>query len=250
MNVFHTISTVGRGSFGLGPVALNLVKEQRALGADSRIWCLDREDERQWAADSGGLSISAIRGFPRTWPEMSGLSLEMERSAGREIHAGSLIHQHGIWTGLSRIPIHLKTQHQIPYVITPHGSLEKWALNKSSWKKRLALFAYENNNLHNAPCLHAVGENEVGDIRDFGLCNPVAVIQNGIPVDWIDSQGDGSAFRQQFGIQTGKRIALFLSRITPKKGLPMLLHTLCGIPEELKDWQLIIAGADEFGHRA
>ena len=84
---------------------------------------------------------------------------------------------------------------------------------------------------------------------DFGLKNPIAVIPNGIDADWLDVQGDAQAFRSQYGIPGDKRILLFLSRVTPKKGLPLLIEALVTIREQLTDWHLVIAGADEFNHQ-
>jgi glycosyltransferase involved in cell wall biosynthesis len=42
---------------------------------------------------------------------------------------------------------------------------------------------------------------------------------------------------------------LFLSRITPVKGLPLLIQALAEIKNRLNDWVLVIAGADEFNHK-
>jgi glycosyltransferase involved in cell wall biosynthesis len=126
--------------------------------------------------------------------------------------------------------------------------LHEWALKHSQLKKRLALFAYERQNLRKAACLHATSETEVTDFRDFGLSNPIAVIPNGASATWLDSHGDGHRFRQKYGIRSGRRILLFLSRITPKKGLPILLQALDRIRGDFSSWQLVIAGSDEFNH--
>lgn len=250
MNIIHITPSVGPGSFGLGPVALNLCREQIDLGKDSSIWCLDTESDIQWASSASVLSAGSIRSFPMTGPRILRLSLEMERTARRELLRDAIIHQHAIWTGVSRVTNMLRTDNGIPSVITPHGSLEKWALNQSWWKKQIVLALYEKNNLHHASCIHAVGENEIADCRDFGLSNPIAVIPNGISSEWLNSCGNGGAFRDQFGILAEKRVMLFLSRITPKKGLPMLLEVLHNLRKELTDWCVVIAGAGEFGHQA
>ena len=174
----------------------------------------------------------------------------MERIVKYEATNISIIHQHALWTGLSRVTTQLHERYGIPSIITPHGSLENWALKKSWWKKRIALKLYEKNNLFNASCLHAVGENEISDCRDFGLKNPIAVIPNGISADWLESEGDANVFRSKYDIPVDKRVLLFLSRITPKKGLPMLLEALNENRKQFADWHFVIAGSDEFGHQA
>jgi glycosyltransferase involved in cell wall biosynthesis len=97
-------------------------------------------------------------------------------------------------------------------------------------------------------CLHACSQQEVAGYRDFGLSNPVAIIPNGIGISWLQSEGSGSAFRKEFEIPESKRILLYLSRITPIKGLPMLMDAIGSIRQQFSDWALVIAGADEFGH--
>ncbi len=254
MRILHNIPIIGPGSFGLGQVVLNLVREQNGLGVSADIWCADTEAECGKALASSGLPTETIRRFSRSGSPIIGrtlcISLEMEKAASREAANISIVHQHIVWSGLSRVTNLLRDRYGIPTVITPHGSLEKWAFKKSGWKKKLALAFYEGRNLHRASCIHTVGEKEINDIREFGLRNPVAVIPNGISNDWLLSSGNPDAFRKLLDMPHDKRMLLFLSRITPIKGLPMFLEALQRIRHKLSEWQFVIAGADEFGHQA
>ena len=235
----------------MGPVALNLVREQGLLGCDTKIWCLDNEEDRRWAVVSSGMPDCKIKSFPRSWPKMLCYSGEMEKTAkSNAVCKDYIVHQHGIWIGLSRTTNIMREKNGASTVLTPHGSLQGWALKKSPWKKKLAVALYEGSNFKNASCFHAVSEPEVSDIRNFGLINPVAVIPNGISQQWLDSAGNAESFRKSFEISSGRRILLFLSRITPKKGLPMLLQSIHALKKDFSDWVLVIAGADEFGHKA
>ena len=220
------------------------------LGADAKIWCLDNKDERNWASKSVSLFGNRIRGFSVISPKKFGLSFQMERAAKFENNRDLVIHQHGIWTGISRVTNIMREMHRVPTIVAPHGSLEKWALAKSRWKKRIALSLYEKSNLNNASCLYACSNQEVGGFRDFGLKNPVAIIPNGISHSWIESSGDSNSFRLKFNLPPEKQVMLFLSRITPIKGLPLLMDALDVVRENLKNWLLVIAGSDEFSHKA
>jgi glycosyltransferase involved in cell wall biosynthesis len=180
---------------------------------------------------------------------MLGVSLIMERIATKQTVSDSVVHQHGIWTGISRVTKLMRKVNRTPAIVAPHGSLEQWALNKSLWKKRIALSLYEKNNLHSASCLHACSEQEVTGFRNFGLKNPIAVIPNGISHSWIKSSGDADAFRLKFNLPPEKHIMLFLSRISPVKGLPMLMEALNAVRQHLGDWFLLVAGSNEFNHQ-
>jgi glycosyltransferase involved in cell wall biosynthesis len=248
--VAHTVCRVGRRSNGLGAVAIHLSACQALAGCRSEVWCVDKEEEVRLSAEVHGLVHGHIRRFPCFGPEFLAYTPSMERAmrnaAGREF---SIVHQHGIWTGLSRVMANWRHAHNCPTVVAAHGSLDGFALKRSLWKKKIALAAYERTNLSRATCLHALSEMESRNYRDFGLRNPVAVIPNGISKSWIEAQATPEAFRRTHSLPTETKILLYLSRITPKKGLPMLLEALAGIKCATTDWRLVIAGKDEFDHQ-
>jgi glycosyltransferase involved in cell wall biosynthesis len=250
IRVLHILPGIGKEAHGVGQVALNLARTQNLVGCETQIWCLDDADQIQWAAESSGFPRHKITTFPVVGPHRLGYSLAMMSAATQASeNKFDIVHQHGIWTATSQVSNMLRQKHNMPLVIAPHGSLQRWALQKSRLKKQLALMAYERQNLSQSACLHATANSEVDDIRDFGLSNPVAVIPNGVSEDWLKSVGDSDRFRSTYKIPTGRRILFFLSRITPKKGLPMLLQAIEIAREAFSDWLLIIAGVDEFGHK-
>ena len=220
IRVLHVTASIGKESFGLGQVVVNLTKAEDDLTGNAQIWCLNSDDQIAWAINLPGLAREKVSGFPRLTPGRLGISRAMLAAARTNGGAFDVVHQHGIWTACSHVSNTLCRVHGIPTVVAPHGSLQKWALKRSPWKKRLALLAYERENLHQAACLHATAEAEIADFRDYGLANPIAVIPNGISTTWIASQGDGARFREQYGIPLDRRLLLFLSRITPKRGYP------------------------------
>jgi glycosyltransferase involved in cell wall biosynthesis len=86
-------------------------------------------------------------------------------------------------------------------------------------------------------CFHATALSEYEDIRRIGFAQPVAVIPNGIDIPEIVPT-------PQREIKT----LLFLGRIHPKKGLPLLLRSWQGISRRFLDWRLKIVGPDNAGH--
>lgn len=251
LKILHVTPSVGQGSTGVGAVALDLTRSQNDLGIESQIWCLGSNSDVQWASGLSGVRADRIRGFARTGLHILGLSLEMEKAAASiENHDVAVVHQHGMWSGVSRVTNFLRKAHGASTIIAPHGCLAQSALIRSRWKKKLALALYERSNLHGASCLHVVSESEMRACRDFGLFNPVAVIPNGVSPSWLSSRGDVGRFRRKFDIPADTRVLLFLSRVSPKKGLLMLLEAVHEIGNDFAGWQLVIAGADEFGHQA
>ena len=121
-------------------------------------------------------------------------------------------HIHGIWMYYSLVNYRYHCREHKPYIISPHGMLDSWALANSAWKKRLVGWVFEKKHLARASCLHALCTPELIAIRNFGLTNPVCIIPNGI--DLPERQGYVAPWEEEIA---GKKILLYLGRLAPEK---------------------------------
>jgi len=158
-----------------------------------------------------------------------------------------LLHLNGLWMYPSVACYRWASRRQIPYLVSPHGMLDPWAVRNSAWKKKAASWLYEHRNLRGAACLRALCEAEAAAIRAYGLKNPVCVIPNG--VDIPDGQAS-SAAPWQGALPEGVRVLLFLGRLHPKKNVANLLRAWARAEEaaESHGWRLVVAGWDQGGH--
>tara|TARA_B110001469_G_C9648771_1_gene329870 strand:+ start:11990 stop:13162 length:1173 start_codon:yes stop_codon:yes gene_type:complete len=157
----------------------------------------------------------------------------------------SIIHQHGIWRRDSRAVTRFSHKRNIPLVVAPRGMLEPWAINNSKWKKKLAWSAYQKRDLLRATAFHATAFSEAESIRALGFKQPIAVIPNGVELPQLPS-ATGCEDRKVEKLESKMKTALFLSRIHPKKGLPILLDAWKKLAPS--NWRLVIAGNDDGGH--
>lgn len=146
-----------------------------------------------------------------------------------------LFHGQAIWD----LPVHqmakLARRKNKPYVITPRGMLEPWSLSQKKWKKKIALWLYQNEDLRKASCLHATAVMEAQSFRKLGFTNPIAIIPNGVPIEEYKIK--------DFKTRTLNKKILFLSRIHEKKGLEFLILAWSQLPQELKKgWVIDIVG--------
>jgi poly(glycerol-phosphate) alpha-glucosyltransferase len=134
-----------------------------------------------------------------------------------------------------------------PYVISPHGMLDPWALANSPWKKRIAAGLFEHRHLAGAACLHALTAAEAASIRDYGLRNPICVIPSGVHVP-TGLAPAAPSWNEAVG--SGERVLLYLGRLHPKKGIGALLLAWSWMRSHpgARAWRLVIAGWDERGH--
>jgi|GEM_PF-101674 len=214
-------------------------------------------------ADKAAWSPLNVRAFSIRGPQHFGYAPGLKQTL-LELDE-DIIHTHGIWMYPSVVvrDWHRKTGR--PYLVSPHGMLDPWAVKNSAWKKKLALLFYEREHLQNAACLRALCESEAKAMRAFGLRNPICIIPNGIdlPEDGgrrtedrrqpgevanqrlhgpgkVESVGENVEIRNQkseirsqtsdlWPLTSGRKVLLYLGRIHPKKGLANLLKAWAAV---------------------
>ena len=124
----------------------------------------------------------------------------------------------------------------IPYIVTPRGMFEPWSLTQKKWKKKLAWWLYQGEDVKKAACVYTTAEMEAQHIRDLGVKTPTAVIPNGIEIDGYPCRKSAENVKKQI---------LFLSRIHEKKGIELLLKAWKRIHSDYLDWQLLVVGNGE-----
>jgi glycosyltransferase involved in cell wall biosynthesis len=117
--------------------------------------------------------------------------------------------------------------------------LEPWARNHKWLKKRIAWTFYQRRDLDTATRIHATSAVEAANMIGLNLTAPIAVIRNGVDIPVLEDRACGHSFKE--------RTALFLGRIYPVKGLPMLIEAWGEVRPQ--GWSLKIAGPDEAGHQ-
>lgn len=183
-----------------------------------------------WAAD--GTAVPAQPGLA----PLTGTLTEALAAFGTP----DLIHDNGIWLPHNHAIASLGRKRDIPRVVSLRGMLEPWAMNHRRLKKRIAWALYQRRDLATAQLLHATAGAEEASARALGLKGPFAVTANGVELP--------AAVTRPERAPDAPRTALFVSRVHPKKGLPMLLRAWAKLRPQ--GWRLVIAGPDEDGHTA
>ena len=140
MEVLHIVGKVGQSSFGIGEVVLNLALHQIKYHCRSRIWCVQSTLQPDGLVDSG-LGPDAVKDFRAFGPKFLFYTPQMESAARSDASETrpTVLHQHGIWTALSRVTTVLRKNHKLPAVVAAHGALRhrrfESPLGKRSWPR-------------------------------------------------------------------------------------------------------------------
>lgn len=244
MNVCHVVPGLHPRAGGPSRTVVQLTDALAAQpGISISLVSQGRNGDSQVASRNAGVSRHVGQFH---WVAGGALGFPGRQKLGEVFHdvPPALVHIHGIWHSVSHWASRESRNHRIPIVLHPRGMLEPWALAWRSWKKSLALWGYQRRDLETASVLFATAEQEAEGFRQFGLRQPIAVIPNGVELDFATAP----TRRAEIAGGSGPRKALFLSRIHPKKGLLNLLDAWAVL--DSPDWLLQLAGPDEGGHLA
>jgi glycosyltransferase involved in cell wall biosynthesis len=136
---------------------------------------------------------------------------------------------------------------KVPYIMTPHGMLEPWALTYKSWKKNFYFTLFEKPALQNASAVHMLASTEAESIKILNLKTPIVVVPNGVHRSDFEKSPESEIFYQGFPHTRNKTLIIFLGRIDPKKGLDLLATTFAKVHHQFPETHLIVAGPDNTG---
>ncbi|MBN1816597.1 MAG: glycosyltransferase [Sedimentisphaerales bacterium] len=196
----------------------------------------------------------AVYGFERNWPASWYRSVPLVQELDKRIHAVDVLHVHGFWSHPMLASSCLAKRNAIPMVLAPRGELNL-KLVRNSLSKRLKKYAYLKSFgqtvLKRADCLQALSEREITAFRKAGYQGPVTVIPNGIDAKAYKDLPDPMWIEEQYPCLKQRRVVLFLARISPEKGLDVLLRawSLLVARPSYRDAILILAGPDDRGYK-
>lgn len=172
--------------------------------------------------------------FPRQKPRFWMFSWPLSRWLHKNIANYDLIHVHNLFSYTTLPACFVARYFNVPYVITCHGMLDPWCLTHKWWKKWPYYHFLEKRNLQFSSALHCTSSFEADGLSQLGLRSRATVIPLYVrATDCIERDYSNR----------GVLSLLFLARLVPIKGLPVLLSSLALLRDRSHiKVHLIIAG--------
>ena len=238
MHVAYSLPSLSEPAGGPPRSVVGIANAMQQAGHDCSILSASNDAEVRIDVPSN-LAVHLVKGcnsyfLNRLQVANYGLSL-------RDIHAEhpiDLLHHNGIWLKCAHEVISMGARNQLPVVLSPRGMVEIWSMKYKRFIKVAAWKLYQRRDLEKVTAFHATSQSEAMGLRRLGLKQPIAVIPNGIDKDELCASDGGAN-------ATGPKVMLYLSRLSHKKGIDLLIEAWNQLQPE--GWELWIAGNDTSG---
>ncbi|MEB3350063.1 MAG: glycosyltransferase [Cyanobacteriota bacterium] len=252
MRVLHVIPSISPLRGGPSHAVLSMVAALRHQGVDASI--LTSNDHGpgiqpamplgRWHQQEALGEAVPILAFGRMCPPARALceftiAPGLSRWLGMNARRYDLVHVHALFSYTTSLGMAQLRRQRVPYFLRTIGQLNRWSLSQSKARKQVFLKLVERANLQGAQALHFTSEAEREEAGDLHLATPSFVLPLGVP-----APPKLSLSNQSVGNTSGPTRLLFLSRLHPKKQLPVLFDALAVLKQRhpLRPWELAIAG--------
>ncbi len=252
LRIAHVIDSLDPRFGGPPSVCIRLAAAQASLGHQVQIVSLTDHAAIARVAQS----LSGVPGIQRVdfayvekstnyWHRMTGS--DIERWMLCPDRTWDVVHIHNVWEPAVLGASRAAKRRAIPYVVTPHGTLDRWGMSQGSIKrikKRIALWLVARAALEGAAFLHMLNEGEREGTSDLGLKVRTEIVPNGVFIEEFLAFPPQVAFREMHPAIGNDPYVIFLSRLHHVKGLDRLIDGFAAMPPRIPRAHLVVAGPD------
>ena len=249
MRILHAIPSINPASGGPIEGVTQLAGFARRSGHSVEIASLDSPDDPWVKAFANvvyplGPGIGSFRFSPRFEPWLRAHAAQYD-----------IVVVNGIWQYHSFAVRRALRASRTPYVVFTHGMLDPWFRKTYPWKHVKKWFYWPWGDYRvladAAAVLFTCAEECTLARRSFWLYRANEVVVNyGTASPPDDSASQGNYLAECFPHLVGKRIALHLGRLHPKKGCDIVIKTFASELASNPAWHLVMAGPDQVGWKA
>ena len=251
MRVLHVTTTMSAEAGGPPTAVRGLATALKSIGVHCEILTTTGGRFRQPSPSVAGVRVHTFEG---TW--LSGVWNAHSRALARFVDhclcEFDLVHVHELWHYPGFAACRLARSCGVPYVVSLRGGLDPVALGQKPVRKRVYMELVQRSMLESASALHALTGAEADHAEQLGLPTRVAVIPNGVAANigpGVD-EVDLSTFLRRFPMLAGKRVVLYLGRLSANKGLSLLARSFVHVARRFDDAVLLVVGPNEGDTRA
>jgi glycosyltransferase involved in cell wall biosynthesis len=190
--------------------------------------------------------------FRRQWSESFMLSLPLARWLSAHVAEFDAVHLHAVFTHACLAAAAACRRWQIPYVIRPLGTLDRWSRQQKPLRKWIVWQVAARSMVRHAAAVHYTTADERGDVEASLRLDRGVVIPLGVDERLADGPDRATDFRRNHLSLGTHPYILILCRIHPVKALESFLDAFANVTgsAEFADWRLVIAGGGDADYTA
>ena len=248
MRILHVITSIDPATGGPAEGLKQYCRNYISQGAEVEVLTLDDPQKAAgWEFPARVHAVGPGRGVYRYTP---GAVSWLEKNVGRF----DLVVINGVWNYNTLAAYRVLRKQKVPYAVFTHGMMDpyfKRAFPAKHLKKLLYWHLFLKRILNHASAVLFTAEDEKILARQSfpGYKVREQVIPYGTYGPEFDRERAEAAFFDKYPELLGKRLALTLGRIDPKKGTDILIEAFAQSLAKDPAWQLVIAGPDRVGWR-
>lgn len=159
-----------------------------------------------------------------------------------------VVHLHGVWDRPLIAAGNAARRAKVPYLISPHGMLDRWSFGRQPLKKWFALHILGAHRLLYGATAIVFGTQD--EAEEASLTGPwrTEIVPNGVPETMLAPRDPGARQKLHEALPQSRdwtRILLFYARFHPKKGLDMLIEAFSQVAPDHPGTALLAAGIPE-----
>jgi glycosyltransferase involved in cell wall biosynthesis len=258
MRVLHVVSGLAARTGGVAASVIETCHALEDAGVQATIFTTDlpasasaatsrRVTLNELPQGAESLDVWLFRSRP---PRRLAWSPSLDRELARAIPAYDVIHIHSLfllpqWSGFRHA-----ARHQVPYVVSPRGSLDPYLRKRGRARKALASAVWQRRMLESAALVlfTSAAEEELAESA-LPPATPRAIVPNPVDLGQFRELPPGELFRDRYLSGHRGRLILSLGRLAEKKGLDRLIAGFAAIAPGSPDCLLVVAGPDDDGLR-
>lgn len=259
MRILQVIPSLGPLAGGANVSCFELCLALTRLGAQVSIYTMDRDLPPEVHAGFrnpvilGGVSVSFFRALgPNKYPVSFTLLKALARIRGKF----DVVHIHSLYRFHLPVAAYYCRKYGIPYVVKPHGSLDPFLYMRGRLMKTVHEWLFDRSAYKHANTVQFTADDEwklaantgffgSGELKNGRVLPNGVVIPEGVKALSVESEQE--TIQRKFPQLAGKKLVLFLGRITVKKGLDILVPAFARVQSKYPDAHLVIAGPDSEG---
>lgn len=248
MRVLHVIANIAPRYGGPSQAAQDICRTLAARGHEVELFTTNQDGEAVLPVQ---LRVPlATAGYHTTFFESSGppaysISLGLGKALVRRMADFDVVHIHSLYLFHTVVAATIARCRHVPYIIRPHGTLDRYQRNRHRWRKMLYSAAVERRNLDGAAAIHYTSEQERLEAAETGIRAPGCVVPLGIDVDLYVQPTEDRDLPP--AIPRNVPLVTFMGRLAAKKGVDILIAAFGRVVHRGGKAHLVMAGPDGDG---